>query len=201
MIPTYETTTTPCGRRRRPARGFTLVEMLTVMALVVIVMGIALPAIDVARFRLDGEVQSLALMINSSQRLAVLRQYDIVLAFDESEDRIRLHHDENNDGVMDSGEELRFIQLEEEVVFGRGGADALPEGGDEITFTERQDGLPSMTFRRNGSASETGVIYLTSLVASRASGHSEHTRAIAIERATGQVTCLSYRTSDWEIGC
>ncbi len=191
------------NRRARPRgrRGFTLVEMLTVMALLVAIMGIALPNIDVARFRLDGEVQSLALMINSAQRLAVLRQYDIVLAFDETEDRIRLHHDTDKDGVVDTGEEVRFIQLEDEVVFGRGGATALPEGGANVTFTEVQDGLPSMTFRRNGSASENGVIYLTSLLASRVGGHSEHTRAIAIERATGQVTCMSYRTSSWEIGC
>ncbi|MEQ9569765.1 MAG: type II secretion system protein [Longimicrobiales bacterium] len=187
--------------RLRGQRGFTLVEMLTVMALLVVIMGIALPNIDVARFRLDGEVQSLALMINSSQRLAVLRQYDIVLAFDDTEQRIRLHHDTDKDGVVDTGEEVRFIQLEDEVVFGRGGANALPEGGANVTFTEVQDGLPSMTFRRNGSASENGVIYLTSLLASRAAGHSEHTRAIAIERATGQVTCMSYRTSSWEIGC
>lgn len=201
MVPTYETTSTRCRTRPKRPRGFTLVEMLTVMALIVAIMGIALPSIDVARFRLDGEVQSLALMINSSQRLAVLRQYDIVLTFDETEKRIRLHHDVNNDGAAGTGEEVRYIQLEEEVVFGRGGASALPDGGSNVTFTETQDGLPSMTFRRNGSASETGVIYLTSLVASRASGHSDHTRAIAIERATGQVTCMSFRTSDWEIGC
>lgn len=189
----------PCGPAR--PRGFTLVEMLAVMALMVAILGIALPNIDVARFRLDGEVQSLALMINSAQRLSVLRQYDIVLAFDETEDRIRLHHDTDKDGVVDTGEDVRFIQLEDEVVFGRGGATALPDGGSPVTFTEVQDGLPAMTFRRNGSASEGGVIYLTSLRASRAAGYSEHTRAIQIERSTGQVTCLSYRTSSWEIGC
>lgn len=188
-----------CGPR--PSRGFTLVEMLTVMALLVIIMGIALPNIDVARFRLDGEVQSLALMVNSSQRLAVLRQYDIVLAFDEDERMIRLHHDTDNDGDLDSGEELRFIRLEEEVVFGRGGASALSGGGSTVTFTEVQGGLPALTFRRNGSASETGVIYLTSLRASRTSGYSHHSRAIEIERATGQVTCMSNKTLTWEIGC
>ena len=182
-------------------RGFTLVEMLTVMALLAIIMGIALPNIDVARFRLDGEVQSLALMVNSSQRLAVLRQYDIVLAFDETENQIRLHHDTDNDGVVDSDEEVRFIRLEEEVVFGRGGAAPLVAGPSTVTFTEVQDGMRAMTFRRNGSASETGVIYLTSLRASRASGYSHHSRAIEVERATGQVTCMSNKTSSWEIGC
>jgi prepilin-type N-terminal cleavage/methylation domain-containing protein len=182
-------------------RGFTLVEMLTVMALLAIIMGIALPNIDVARFRLDGEVQSLALMVNSSQRLAVLRQYDIVLAFDVTANQIRLHHDKDNDGVADSGEDVRFIRLEEEVVFGRGGAAPLVTGPSTVTFSEAQDGMPALTFRRNGSASETGVIYLTSLKASRASGLSHHSRAIEVERATGQVTCMSNKTASWEIGC
>jgi prepilin-type N-terminal cleavage/methylation domain-containing protein len=193
----------PHSKKTAPPRqhGFTLVEMLTVMALLVIIMGIALPNIDVARFRLDGEVQSLALMVNSSQRLAVLRQYDIVLAFDETDNQIRLHHDKNNDGVADSGEEVRIIRLEEEVVFGRGGAAPLVAGPSTVTFSEAQNGMRVLTFRRNGSASETGVIYLTSLRASRASGYSHHSRAIEVERATGQVTCMSNKTSSWEIGC
>lgn len=192
--------------RRRPALvrrsgGFTLVEMLTVMTLMIILLGIALPAIDVSRFRLNSEVQNVALMINTAQRLAVLRQYDIVLTFDEDESRIRLHHDENNDGLVNGGEETRFIPLGEGVVFGRGGADALPQGDAVISFTREQEGLPALTFRRNGSASEAGVIYLTSIPAARGEDLSEHTRAITIERATGQVTCLTYRTSEWEIGC
>lgn len=188
-------------RRSVATRGFTLAEMLTVMALMVVLLGIALPAIDVARFRLDGEVQSIALMINSSQRLAVLRQYNIVLAFDEDEFRIRLHHDTNNDGVVGTGEEIRFIQLDDGVVFGRADAPALPDGGAAITFSEEQDGMPALTFRRNGSASENGVIYLTSVAATQAPSNRKHTRAITIERATGQVTCMSYRSSNWEVGC
>lgn len=200
MSPATPTTT---RRRRRPAataRGFTLVEMLTVMTLMVVLLGIALPSIDVSRFRLDGKVQSIALMINSSQRLAVLRQYDIVLAFDEGESRIRLHHDENNDGAVNDGEEVRYIQLDDGVVFGRADAPALPDGGETVTFIEEQEGMPALTFRRNGSASESGVIYLTSVAATRGANRG-HTRAITIERSTGQVTCMSYRNSDWEIGC
>lgn len=187
------------GSSRRS--GYTLVEMLTVVVLVAAIIAIALPNIEVARFRLNGEVQNIALAVNATQRLAVLRQYDIVLAFDADRRRIRVHHDQDNDGAFDSSEEVRFIQLEDEVVFGLGGADPLNSGDPAITFTETQDGMPALTFRRNGSASETGVIYLTSLVASRASGNSHHSRAIEIERATGQVTCMTNQTLDWEIGC
>ncbi len=186
---------------RHPTRGFTIAEVVVVMALLGIILGIAVPKIDVARFRLNGEVQSLALMMNSAQRLAVLRQYDIILAFDTDGRRIRLHHDSNNDGALDTSEDVRFIVLEDEVVFDRGGASALVSGPSDVTFTETQGGLPALTFRRNGSASETGVIYLTSLRASRIAGHAIDTRAIEIERSTGQVTCMSYRTSSWEIGC
>lgn len=190
-------------RRTRATRfgGFTLVEALTVMVVVVALVGFALPTLDVTRFRLDDEVGSIALMVTSARRLAVLRHHDIVLAFDRPRARIRLHHDRDSDGTVDSGEEVRFIRLREEVVFGSGGAALLAPGLATVSFVALQDGLPSVTFRENGSASESGVIYLTTREASLGSDLQEYARAIEVEAETGRVTCKSYRTSAWEVAC
>jgi hypothetical protein len=65
-----------------------------------------------------------------------------------------------------------------------------------VTWTETQDGLPALTFRRNGSASEESILYLTS-----ERGAVEDTRAIEIERATGRLRCYSYATGTWIQTC
>jgi Tfp pilus assembly protein FimT len=190
-------------RRTCPTRfgGFTLVEALTVMVVVVALVGFALPTLDVTRFRLDDEVESIALMVTSARRLAVLRHHDIVLAFDRPGARIRLHHDRDSDGTVDSGEEVRFIRLRAEFVFGSGGAAPLVPGPATVSFVAVQDGLPSVTFRENGSASESGVIYLTTREASADADLREYARAIEVDARTGVVTCMSYRTSTWEVAC
>jgi len=63
-----------------------------------------------------------------------------------------------------------------------------------------QDDLPALTFRRNGSASEESIIYLTSIKSiNEATG--EDTRAIEVERATGRTHCFSYQSGSWVSTC
>jgi hypothetical protein len=180
--------------------GLTTVEVLAATALVVALVGLVLPRIDVARFHLDSEAQSLALMVRSAQNLATLRRHDIVLSFDEPGAAIRMHNDRDGNGRIDDGEEVRHVALQDRVVFGSGGAPPLTPGSTTVTFSARHDGLPSVTFRGNGRASEGGIVYLTSRVAAEATGHNTHTRALWVEQA-GRVTCMSYRTQSWAPEC
>jgi prepilin-type N-terminal cleavage/methylation domain-containing protein len=183
--------------------GFTLVELVMVMALIGILVGIVAPLMRPEKFQMDGAVVSVASTFTAQQRNAVLRQHDIVLAVDSTAKEIRVHYDTDNNNTIDSGEQWHVVQLERGVVFGRGPTPARPLSGASISMVGAEGGLPALTFRRNGSASEESIIYLTSerAVAGTASGFLEDGRAIEIERATGRVRCYSYATGAWIETC
>jgi prepilin-type N-terminal cleavage/methylation domain-containing protein len=183
--------------------GVTLVELLVVLMLMGIMIGIVAPLLRPARFQMDAGLVVVASTLTAQQRNSVMRQHDIVLAFDSANGDIRVHYDLDNDGALDLAEQRNVVELEEGVVFGRGGTPARPLGSDMVSMTEVQDGMPALKFRRNGSASEESIIYITSQRASTTAGSTyfEDARAIEIERATGRVRCYSYNSGSWLQTC
>lgn len=179
--------------------GFTLLEMLTVMAVASILMLIMIPRVDVARFQLDAGMREVGSAVAAARGRAILRQHDYILMFDEA--GFVLLDDSNNNGKTDPGEERRRVDLPERVKFDRGGAPPILGLTEGVSFTKRAEGLPALTFHRNGAASEESVIYLTSIRAANGDNNPQDTRALRIERATGRVRCLSYRTLAWREGC
>lgn len=194
---------TPEARSTRRAAegrgGFTLVEILLVLGIVGVIMTFAAPALSPDRWRSDGAVQSVAIAMNAAQRTAVLRQHDVVMTFDVDGDVIQVHHDEDNDGVVDSGEDTRVIDMPETIGFANSGADKLPQGDAPISWASGT-GDPALTFYRNGSASSEGAVYL-SPVRGRKASISTSARAVTVERATGVVRCWSYGTGLWVEAC
>jgi prepilin-type N-terminal cleavage/methylation domain-containing protein len=178
--------------------GFTLVEMLVVVAMVGVLTAIVGGQIDWRRSKQDAAIHSLTFTLGAAQRKAALIQHNVVVAFDQSNNRIRIHNDANNDLQLDDGEGIRYVELDEGVRFGKGSAGNLPAiGGGPFEFAHTQDGLPALIFYRNGSASAYGGFYLTT------AGVSDGTRARAmvVTRATGELRCYSYRTGSWEESC
>lgn len=188
----------PC---RRPRRGATVMESVTGVALFVAVVGVALPNLDRTRHRLDGEVESLVLVMESAQRLALLRGYDLALTFDVVGNRIRLHHDRDADGAVDADEQIHDIPLRTDVAFGAGGARPLSAAAEPVTFTLRRGGRPAVIFRGDGTASESGFVHLAPRMPAGGPAQPEHARAIGVWQNTGAVSCLSYRTGRWEPSC
>lgn len=180
--------------------GFTLVELVVVMVLIGLMAGIAIPLIRPEKFTMDGAVVAIATTLMAQQRSAVLRQHDVVVAVDSVERRIRVHYDRNNDMEMDTDEQWFVTELDEGVAVGRGGAPARPMSPLPVSMTQDQEGLPALTFHRNGSASEEAILYLTSVRAGP-STFAKEARAIEIERATGRVTCYSYASGTWVKTC
>jgi prepilin-type N-terminal cleavage/methylation domain-containing protein len=179
--------------------GFTLLELLTVLSVVGILLLILMPRVDVERFQLDAAMREVGSAVAAGRGRAILRQHDFVLMFDE--DGFVLLDDLNNNGKTDPGEDRRKVELPGRVRFDRGGAPPILGLTEGISFTKRAEELPALTFHRNGAASEEGVIYLTSARAAGAESTPQDTRALRIERATGRVRCLTYRTLEWQEGC
>lgn len=179
--------------------GFSLVEMLFVLVIVGVLTSMIAPAFSPGRWRADSAVQEVALSLNAAQRLAVLRQHDVVVRFLLSERALRIHRDGNNNGTEDDGEDVRLQTLPETMGFGSGSVPDLSEGAGPVSFPVRA-GSPTLVFHRNGAASSSGVVYVHPVEGSL-SQSTEGVRALTVERATGEVRCLSFRTGTWEGSC
>ena len=180
-----------------PSRGFTLVELLYVVVLISILAGFAAPFIDVSRFRMNSAVVEVATELMAAQRYAVLRGHDVVVAFDEENRWLRVHLDANNDGMVQSQENTRVAQLGEGVSFGRAPGPTISPSTEIVTFTQSQGEFKSLTFHRNGSASEAGLVYLTPTRGARPKGN----RALQVIRSTAKVKCWSFSTENWQETC
>ena len=179
--------------------GFTMIELILVLAIVSVLASFAAPVINPGRWRSDSAVQEVMVALNAAQRLAVLRQHDMIITFRVNERLLRIHRDVDNDGVVDTGEDMRVVELPETIGFARGSSAPIDGASDDVSFTDTGAG-PALVFHRNGSASEAGAAYLRPMEGSLAHD-SEATRAITVERATGQVRCFTYRTGSWEASC
>src|SRR3569833_628841 len=144
--------------RTRRHRGFTLVAPLIVVTMIGIMTGIDLWRVDIARYQVNGDIQSIGTTLIASQREAIAKQHNVIVVFDSPGNRVRVVWDANNNGTFDAGEHSRIVFLGDRVLFGKVTAPAMPMGAaaGNFTDTETSTGLPAVTFYRNGSASEAG---------------------------------------------
>jgi Tfp pilus assembly protein FimT len=180
--------------------GFTLTELLVVMFMISLLGLIVVPHIEIVKYRMDGSVRGVASALLVAQRSAVKQQHDVVVAFDVANNRLRIHEDANNNGVVDTDERIRYISLQSGVRFGLGPATPLGSALSTLSFTETQGGLPAVRFIRDGSASEEGTFYLTSVRAVADDRFARDARAVHVSRATGRVTWFYFAPPEWKPG-
>jgi prepilin-type N-terminal cleavage/methylation domain-containing protein len=184
---------------RHQQRGFSLVEMLAVIVIVGMMASIALPKSGIASYKANSAAQTLASALTYAQRQAISLQTDIRVGFDVATNELRIHEDADNDNVIDLDERVTATPLPEGVTFGRGTAPSRAIGAASINFTRTQGGLPIVIFRRDGSASENGGIYITT-ISGLAVGRATDVRAVEVSRATGRAAWFSYGTGVWKEG-
>lgn len=189
----------PPSGRASTAAGFTLVEVLLVVVIVGVAAGFALPRLGLSRYQANAAARQVAATLSYAQRMAVSQQANILVAFDAAQGGMRIHEDRDNDRVMDAGERVTFAPLAEGMTFGRGTALARPFGGAAIQLVATQNGLPVLTFYRDGTASEEGGLYITT-IAGLAIGRVTDVRSVEFSRATGRSTWFSNATGTWKRG-
>lgn len=192
---------TPSSRLARS--GMTLIELLIVIALMGLVLGMALPRVNIEGARVNATIRSLTATLSLAQRLAVSQQYNVIVAFDSASNRIRTHQDANNNGIIDPNERVTSTPLGDGVLFGRGATPALTfttgaVGTSTFSLTRTSTGYPAIIFRRDGSASENGGFYLTTVKAVGTANNS-WSRAAEVIRSTGRVLWYSYASGAWQL--
>ncbi len=185
------------GRRPRSTAGFTLIEIIAICVIIGTMAAIAVPRLNFQAYRVNGAVRGLNGVLARAQRLAVTNQSSVNVLFDLSTNAVKVHEDDDNDNVIDANERVRVYPIGEGVVFGRGTAPKRLYDVTQISFTRRQNGLPELIFRRDGSASENGGFYITTTNAA-AAGRKSDARSVEVVRPTGRSEWYRYTGSAWE---
>jgi len=188
---------TQMTRRTSIPRGFTLIEMLITLVVLGIVVTFVRDKIDLAKFAVDSGMQSVGTILQAAQRQAVARQHNIIVAFDVANEALRVVDDSNNSGTITPGEHVRVIPLPDKVVYGLGGATIMSGIPGPISFQKTMGSWPCVTFHRDGSASEAGGIYITSLRAAAGTGYPGDTRLIQTARASARVSFWRASPPNW----
>lgn len=184
--------------RRWPRRGFTLLELMVVMAIVAVVFGIMAPRMRLSRTM---EVQlagmQLAQDIDVARTRALTTRQLVRICFDNAAS-YGGYLDHNGDGVIgETATEWQALRafgerpLPANVKFGRGTAPAVPDnssGGDR-TFPGRQ-----LHFDSRGIVtpiSGHGVVYLQSTL--------DPSAVVAVSvAASGNARLWTFRSGSWQ---
>lgn len=168
---------------------------MIVLAIIGIIAAFAYPKVNFTQFRVDAAARTVRVALQNAERLAVTRQYDVVVSFDTTNRRIRILEDNNNNATVDAGEHVTYAPLEDSVHF------AVPPAGVSGTASSSIDGssiriinnMPTIIFHRDGAASSDADIYITSKRAA-----DDDFRCIRVIQSTGRTLWWRYLNDAWE---
>ncbi len=180
--------------RRRSRRGFTLLELTVVLIMIGIIAAMAVPRLNYEKYRADAAMRTVRTVLQGAQRNAIMRQTDVVVAFDITNKQMRIVEDANNNCIYDSGERSTTRPLEDGAHF------AIPANGYGSTPSSAVSGsnlcsmlgFPAVQFLRDGAASTSLDVYLTS-----SRGSAVDYRLVRVTMATGRTESFRYNGTTW----
>jgi hypothetical protein len=170
--------------------------MLAALGIMAVLTAIAIPRINTKSFKQDSGARITRSTLQIAGRLAVAKQFDVIVSFDLSRNMIRIVEDRDNNAAADAGESVQWRALEDGAVFetpmvpGLSGAIASPVNGSNLTTV---DGMPSLIFRRNGAASSDLELYIGG-----GRAHAGDLRAITVLQSTGRVGWYRHAQNGWK---
>jgi prepilin-type N-terminal cleavage/methylation domain-containing protein len=176
--------------------GFTITELVVVMAMLAIVAAMGLPRMNNVRYKADAAAQLARTLLQNAQREAITRQSNVIFSIDTATNRFRYVQDYNNNDTLNTTDRVVWRRLEEGARFARPTMGRVGGGTLAAAYTgtalRTVSSLPGVIYRRDGSASSDLEIYMTVRT-----GVSTEYRAVAIAPATGRVDIYRYSGTAW----
>jgi prepilin-type N-terminal cleavage/methylation domain-containing protein len=168
-------------------RGWTMIEMSIVLALIAILVAIALPNIDFARYRMDANARTVQNQFIAQQLAAIQRNMPVIVTIVYDQGHLTITEDANSNGVADATEYTYNRALVEGAQFITppvtvDGASPYYATGPGLTYLNQTYLYPTVTFYPNGSTSGDVVVYIGSTA-----GRLTDMRALQITGATSKV--------------
>ena len=186
-------------RRIHREVGFTLIEILIVMVMIGAMLAIAVPRLNLQRYRTDAAVQGLRSVLMQAQRTALVRQYDVVISIDTANHALQWWEDSNNDGIIETSEHTRTYPLNDAVRFAVPpiGLDSIVHSSDVGSHLGTLNGLPTITFHRDGATTSDLELY----IAGPADPNVTY-RAVQLTQGTGRTDWYLYnaQANSWKLG-
>lgn len=184
--------------RRRSWKGFSLLELLTVIVIIGVVTAIGVTRLRSSALRADASARLVRTTLQTQQRTAIARQSNMIVMFDTARRGMQVVDDQNGNDTLNVGERTQWYPLSEETSFRTPTLVGTVDGTSPLSPFQGTDvrtvgGMPALIFRRDGSASSWLVIY----VAGRPELKNEY-RAVQVDPATGRVDIFRYDGTGWQ---
>jgi hypothetical protein len=169
------------------------------MIMMGVITALAIPHLDLQRYRTDAAIQQLRTVLMQAQRTALVRQYNVVISIDTAHNLLEWAEDANNDGTIQASEHKRAYPLNDGVKF------AVPPVGISGTVTTSLvgshlgtlNGLPTVTFHRDGASTTDLQLYIAGPAQPNVTW-----RAVQLTLGTGRTDWYLYNSQShkWVLG-